>query len=307
MAQSWYDFPVTQGHGVNGEDGIDLGTPFHTPITALYAGTCTWAGRTQWSCGSSGGEVVITCNVPDAPQPGIYSSYYLHLDSVSVHQGDKVNAGQLIGLSGGQLSGGQWPVVNCPQKGDIYSTGVHTEFGFNAPWVSGPGHNIDPTFAINAARKGTLPATTPGGSFATLSDAQASGTGSPIQPYQLQEPVFTDAVQLRLAEISSNTHKIAFEPAGFDGICEAIQSVEASPNWNWANPVGSFFASIKPWTVRFFFIIVAMMACIFIVWQWVKGPTEHLIGIAGAVAAPEAAGAMSASDGLAEAPESVAR
>lgn len=306
MGQAWYTFPISQAHGVNGEQGVDLATPFHTPITALYAGTVRWSGRTQWSCGSSGGEVTIVCNVPGI---GVMTSYYLHLDTADVKQGDTVQAGQQIGLSGGQLSGGQWPVVNCPSQGDIYSTGAHTEFGFNAGWVSGPGHNIDPTFAITQARQGTLPITSPDGT-ATVSNG-AAGAGQ--QSVQL-DPVASELAVLQFTNLSIGAHRVIMQPAGFAGICEAIDYAEQWRGWNWENITQSVGENFLPFLIRWSIGGLCMLIFALIVWSYLSPVVGAALkagaGIGqafpgGAGAAGGAAGAGKAAM-LAEAPEALA-
>lgn len=290
MAQAWYQYPTTQPYGKNGEDGIDIGTPFHTPITALFGGTVRWAGRTQWACGSSGGQVVIVCNIPGR---GVFSSYYLHLDSVSVTVNDTVKQGQVIGLSGGQTSGGQWPVINCPSRGITYSTGPHTEFGFNAPWVSGPGYKMDPTPYITAARNGSLPIVNPDGSTTvttTLADTTNSGTAQPITI----DPTALEASVMAYANLESTVHKTIHQPEGFDGICMAIDDNEQFAVWNWYNPVGSIFANARPLALRGSVMFLCAIIGIAVFWRLFREPMEKAAGTIGMFAMPEAAPAIQA-------------
>jgi hypothetical protein len=120
---AWYEYPVTQGYGVNNEKGVDIGTPFHTQITNLYAGTVTDVSRHGW-----GYQVGVLTSLPGI---GPVIEYFQHLDVVNVVKGQVLKVGDLIGLSGGQTSGGNAP--NDP----TYSSGPHTEFGFDAPWIGG--------------------------------------------------------------------------------------------------------------------------------------------------------------------------
>src|SRR5207248_205005 len=64
-----------------------------------------------------GGEVF------EKPDKGGPEEYVFHLDQINVKPGQHVKAGQIIGLSGGQTSGGSHPT--SPQ----YSTGPHIHFG----------------------------------------------------------------------------------------------------------------------------------------------------------------------------------
>lgn len=287
MATPWYAYPITQAYGQNGEVGVDLGTPFHTPITALFAGTVRFAGRTQWKCGSSGGEITIVCNVPGL---GLMTSYYLHLDVSLVNIGDTVNEGQVIGLSGGQLSGGQWPVVNCPPT--IYSSGPHTEFGFNAYWVSGPGHNIDPTPYILAARNGTLPGTTPDG----------TSTGGSAPNYNVQTATAIEQSFILAYTTAANTKKIITQAEGFDGICKDLDYHEQFAAFNWLNPAGSIFANLAPFMIRAAFFIIGLA----IFWIALR---PMITGAAGGISdkalpiVSSGGGEASAAGALAEAPE----
>lgn len=297
--KAWYEYAITQGYGQNGEKGVDLGTPFHTPITALFAGTVTWAGRTRWSAGgSSGGEVCIVCNLPGR---GVFTSYYLHLDTANVKVGDKVPAGALIGLSGGQLSGGNWPVVNI---GATFSNGPHTEFGFNAPWVSGPGHQIDPTWAIQAARNGTLPHTTVDGSYVTLGYTTGASSTTPT-PVEVS-PDLVAASLLAFSKVSSSTHRVITQPRGFDGLCEQLDAAEQFPDFNPMNPFGSVFGFLPAVLIRTFGVLVGLAILYMVIKEYIAGPMEAIASAGLLAAAPEAAPALLAS-GLAPAPATLAR
>lgn len=299
MAMPWYGYNITQSYGKNGEYGVDIGTPFHTPITALYAGQVRWAGRTEWSCGSSGGEITIVCNVPGY---GVMTSYYLHVDVAYVKPGDTVTQGQVIALSGGQLSGGNWPVVNCPDKGKIYSNGPHTEFGFNAPWVSGPGKNVDPTFAIKQARTNTLPVTYPNGSTLLQTLAYGAQSGQVVA-----NPTLIEVGLMQFNNLSSSTHRVISQPTGFDGICEAIDSAEQFPEWNWFNIPGSMIAMTPAILVRSTIMFLCGAIAVAVIWGWISGPVGSIAEFAGnagiMTAAPEAAPAIS----MAEAPQTKAK
>lgn len=126
---SWWDTVVTQGFGQNGERGVDLGTPYGTPITSLESGTVSEA-----SCGHPWGcQVGVNTSLPGI---GNVIEYFLHLDALAVSKGQQVQPNQQVGISGGQLSGGNYP--NSPSV----STGPHVEVGFfkNSFW----GPSFDP-------------------------------------------------------------------------------------------------------------------------------------------------------------------
>lgn len=136
MTTPWYDAPITQAHGVNGEQGIDLGTAYGTPITPLDPGTIN---AVQF--GPFGGLV--------GEQTALGEEYFLHLDQVAATVGESVGPQDVIGLSGGQNMGGQHPASPA------YSSGPHTEYGiFTGPLFASPA--LDPTSVINAARSGGI-------------------------------------------------------------------------------------------------------------------------------------------------------
>jgi len=131
MGKNWWEFPITQGYGQHGEQGVDLGTPYGTPISSLFEGVVTRADFNPW-----GGEVDI------AVQGGGFlgTEKILHLDTIDVQKGQHVNLSTLLGLSGGQTSGGNHPVTD-PR----YSTGPHTEID-----LVGPRGFTDPTSYVKA-------------------------------------------------------------------------------------------------------------------------------------------------------------
>ncbi len=139
MAGHWYDYPVTESYSPPKEYGTDIGTPFHTQITELYGGTVFKADYAPW-----GGEVGVRVNIPGK---GIVNEYYQHLDVLNVSPGQQIRIGDLIGLSGGQLTGGSHPVSRQ------YSSGPHTEYGFGAPWIGG-GSNFNSLQSILDAQSG---------------------------------------------------------------------------------------------------------------------------------------------------------
>lgn len=137
---------VTQTWGQNGETGVDLGLELDTPITSLTAGRVSGAGY------YGGGGVV---SVHSVVMGRVRSVYYQHLDLISpgIGVGSLVVPGQLIGWSGGQLSGGHHP--STPR----FSSGPHLEVGLDAPYggMWAPvGPNVDPLpWLLSLAEKGS--------------------------------------------------------------------------------------------------------------------------------------------------------
>lgn len=66
---------------------------------------------------------------PDAGGP---QYYFYHLDEIDVHQGQHLGAGQQVGLSGGQNSGGMHPVS------PMWSSGAHTHVGYFTQYTPTP-------------------------------------------------------------------------------------------------------------------------------------------------------------------------
>jgi murein DD-endopeptidase MepM/ murein hydrolase activator NlpD len=158
---SWWDAPVTQGFGANGERGVDLGVSYGTPITSLESGAVSEA-----SCGHPWGcEVGVSTSLPGV---GNVIEYFLHLDALNVAPGQQVKAGQQVGISGGQLAGGNWP--NSPNV----STGPHVEVGFFRDRFWGP--SFDPLSTVRQGPGSGGPGDIPivGG---VISDVTGAGAG----------------------------------------------------------------------------------------------------------------------------------
>jgi len=125
----WLGYGVSHGfyslavHGIGDTPHFasDIATPFHTPITALFSGTVV-SERTGLPWGT---EIFIQPDNGNIPK-----YYYYHLDTLTPHIGEHVNAGDVIGLSGGQNVGGQNP--SSPNE----SSGPHTHVGFFSSYVT---------------------------------------------------------------------------------------------------------------------------------------------------------------------------
>jgi murein DD-endopeptidase MepM/ murein hydrolase activator NlpD len=155
----WYSYPITHGYYATYDPNIadtphfavDIGTPFHTPITALKAGTVVTADYQPW-----GGEVFIK------PDDGSTEYYYYHPDLVEVQAGQHVSAGQEVALSGGENP--EYPGALHPAL-PIWSTGPHTHVGYWTSWTNTPvgsrpmGPDITPLITQLASGQG-LPAST---------------------------------------------------------------------------------------------------------------------------------------------------
>jgi murein DD-endopeptidase MepM/ murein hydrolase activator NlpD len=131
---NWTQYPIGHGYITSyqgpGTDtphyADDVETPFHTPITALESGTIAQADYAIWSGQPGGGEVFVK------PDDGSTEYYFYHLDDLYVQSGQHVQAGQVVGLSGGQNSGGDHNVS------PMWSSGPHLHVGYFTNYISTP-------------------------------------------------------------------------------------------------------------------------------------------------------------------------
>lgn len=159
---AWWQYPITQAHGENGEQGVDFGVPFHTPLTPILP------GQVQRIDCSSGWRCEIDILTSYQGQQAIES--FLHVDQPMVSVGEQVNTGTVLGLSGGQLSGGSNP------DSSQFSTGPHTEFDIfmgNKPWQNA----IDPT---SLARGGPQAGSGGNGLIGGLTGGVANNAGNVV-------------------------------------------------------------------------------------------------------------------------------
>lgn len=182
----WYLDPITQSFNGGKEKGVDLGVPYHTPVTPTFPGTVSGI-----SYGPYGAEVNVTGNLNGQP----VTAAYVHLDTVNVSPGQQVGQASTLGLSGGQLSGGQHPASPA------YSSGPHIEFslwpGGSTPYVGTP---YNPMSFINAVQ----------GSGGGLVNTLASGAGNVAQGgTALGNNAVSDAYAQALASLSNLLPKLS--------------------------------------------------------------------------------------------------
>jgi murein DD-endopeptidase MepM/ murein hydrolase activator NlpD len=208
----WYSYPITHGYITSyqgpGTDtphyALDIGAPMDTPVSFLQPGRIVKADYAPW-----GGEIF------EQPSAGGPEEYFYHLDQIRASVGQQVSAGQVVGLSGGQTSGGAHPTA--PQ----YSTGPHIHFGEFEKYVPTPDHGEipygpAPDALIAAANAGAIDTSGSGAATATLSDT--GGTE--------QAPV----------PLSQQVNELLSEFPGFAGIAIALDDVERFPGVIWYNP-----------------------------------------------------------------------
>jgi len=214
----WYQFPITHGYYTQYDPNIpdtphyavDLGAPMDTPFFFLETGTIVKSDYADW-----GGEVFLKPDAPGRPQEYVY-----HLEEIDTSVGKHVSAGQVIGLSGGQTSGGQHPT------NPKWSTGAHIHFGEFTGYVSSPIGTVpegpDPSPLIGEAKAGGLVGI--GGAIvdntASTTDTSASGTeGADINVVAVARVLLTDF-------------------PGFSGIALALDELESFPGLVWFGDSG---------------------------------------------------------------------
>lgn len=158
-AQDWFSYGISNPHA--SDDGVDLGTPDNTPVDFPASGHVIDASYHVY-----GGQVVVK---PDGGAP--WDEYAIHLNNIYVHDGDEIQAGQIIGTSGGGvgdliLKNGRVQPATSQSDYQGHSSGYHSEFGlfaddsaqgdmgqFNKGWGN-PSRQMDPA-GIIAAWKAT--------------------------------------------------------------------------------------------------------------------------------------------------------
>lgn len=177
------------GYSGSGENGIDVPMPTGTPVYAITGGPIKGKGY-------YGGGGVVSIR----EQPGRVW-YYQHLDlirpDIEKGQTTQVQAGELIGWSGGQTGSGAHPVTSLQYSNDGHGHGwPHIEIGINAPWGGiwggGEGPNVDPVPYLRALNNTS--GTKPTGTLQGALDYPAGGaptTPTPTSPY----PASPGAVQ----------------------------------------------------------------------------------------------------------------
>lgn len=172
---------ITQDRGVGTGTphyANDVQTPFHTQLGAPWAGTVITPPGGEGNYPAWGGQIFVRM-----PTGSVY--YMYHLDLLYKIPGTKVQQGEVLGLSGGQTSGGYHPTSS------IYSNGPHTHFGFwtkfvkvNGGQTSIPyGPDITPSIAALRAGSGLTPDVGKGGSsgnFAQTAQTILSGGETPL-------------------------------------------------------------------------------------------------------------------------------
>ena len=152
---AWYSNALQNGFAWSPPNRYDYSVPLDvgTPVTSPVDGVILPASRPgdPYEAGygrtSAGGQVDILSNVP--AYNGVVVVDMIHFDTITKQPGAQVKAGEVIGTSGGQLSGGNWPVTD-PKL----STGPHIGVAVKS-YAPKPTY-YDPTPLISDLVRGTL-------------------------------------------------------------------------------------------------------------------------------------------------------
>lgn len=176
MAQApWWTFPRIDNYGAPDPFGgfpkpdSNIQLPDGYPVTALLSGTVSGINSPTGAIPDWG--AVVTIKLDNAINPIATHSAYLHLAGVApgVSLGSHINAGDLIGYSGGSLAAGtqKVPLGFALYNGDYY--------GFGPTWaqfLGSPALNMTPL--LNAASSGQL-GTIQQGNFASFTTGGITG------------------------------------------------------------------------------------------------------------------------------------
>ncbi len=133
----WYDYPRIDNYGSPDPYGgfpkpdSNFLLPPGTPITALSPGTVTAVDNPAW-----GGAVTMQM---DSPYNSIAThEAYIHLQNSSVHVGQHLDAGDVLGVGGGNVTSGS-------QKAGVGFAFYHgNDYGFGPDWnqyIGSPAQN----------------------------------------------------------------------------------------------------------------------------------------------------------------------
>jgi len=167
-------YNVIQGYGANpqnyarfglpGHDGLDYNVPYGTPLPSLVTGTVV---REGYDANGWGHYVMVDAG------DGTYVAYG-HLSETDVKQGQQVNAGDILGLSGGE----------GPESGN--SSGAHLHVAVRKGGTTQK-YNVDPTPYI-AKWSQQQPLTSPASPATIASTGPASPVVGEKQPAVGQAP-----------------------------------------------------------------------------------------------------------------------
>ncbi len=149
----WYEYPRIDNFGQRDPQGpywkpdSNILTPPGYPVTALLAGQVTSVQRTGW------GQTVVTIKLARPLNRLATHIFYEHMHSSTVHVGQRVAAGDLIGHA--NLTGEGANLGFGLYSGDIYGSGPAWATLQDDLRPGGAGL-LNPVPLLNAAKYGTL-------------------------------------------------------------------------------------------------------------------------------------------------------
>ena len=214
--QQWYNYAITQGFkwtpiNRKAHSGIDLGVPWGHTVTAPIDGMISFAACKPW-----GGQVDVT----GYWQGDTYTATVLHLHEILVHNGQRVQRGDILGYSGGD---GRGPCATARR----YSNGPHVHleltYGTLGPYHGGPpytisarSYTVSPAFLLEDLRGNASEAIPP--------DQQARDTTPPFQG---------------LFGLPSATVAALDAIPGIDNLIYRLHEVETFPGWRSVDEVAT--------------------------------------------------------------------
>lgn len=240
---AWVTYPVDVPYGnpnydtaLGGSHDMDLKTPMDTEITFLLPGTITNISSPSW-----GKQVCVKL---DTPWKGVPFMAYLHLDAVNpgLHENMHVDAGTVVGWSGGENNAGQIgghtnptgqhfidssAMSSGPQIGIALMNGPI--YGSGMGWISNPeGHpELNPEPLIQAAEAGNL-SMIDSSQFSFGLSGVSVPTWTNVQGFA-QAPVLINKYNNVYDQVAQASHDTLAHVPGFYGICASLDEAEKFP------------------------------------------------------------------------------
>lgn len=202
--QPWYMFQRIDNFGQIDPQGnyykpdTNILTPPLYPVQAVLSGTVTNVRRTDW------GQTVVTEKLDIPLNPLATHMFFEHMHSSSVSNGDKIIPGTIIGLTNGDGEGANLGVGLY--SGDVYGSGNAWNILQNDLKPGGAGF-LNPITLIQSLQSGgPLP-------IIGFTSSSTNNYGSTFET------------------VSQQAHKLLNNVPGFQGIVEALDTIETFQPW----------------------------------------------------------------------------
>lgn len=231
LQRPWYSYARIDNFGQIDPQGAywkpdsNILTPPGYPITALLPGMVTSTQRTGW------GQTVVTIRLNSPINRLATHTFYEHMHDATVHTGQRVQAGDLIGHA--NYSGEGAALGFGLYSGDIYGSGPAWNILQNDLKPGGAGL-LKPVSLLNAAASrsgGTPTIVNDSSSFPFGSDGSGGGQDQ-------GDPTYTPLLD--------QVHETLINTPGFYGIALALDEAEEFPGWiDLTNPLEWDIAGAK--------------------------------------------------------------